>query len=201
MLCELHLRPAPLLFATDAMGADDESVDCGGFGVVACIPSPELLGRTLEVSARPGWTVASLDGDVSKLKDPARELQKSRPYSRLPPELSEDTMCWHPLDAGRWKWVDHITLGEARASVRLLARLAAIGTAHARMVVNIVECQAWAGAAAKGRSTSHALNHLCRRRAALCLSARLRVLFPWTESCRMPADELSREILPMPAGR
>ena len=54
---------------------------------------------------------------MSKLKDPARELQKSRPYSRLPPELFEDTMCWHPLDAGRWKWVDHITLGEARARV------------------------------------------------------------------------------------
>ena len=101
MICELHLRPAPLIYATDAMGADDDSIDCGRFGVVACMPSAELLHRPLGVAARLDWTVASLDGDVSKLKDPARGLRKSRPYSRLPPELFSESMCWYPLVAGR----------------------------------------------------------------------------------------------------
>lgn len=104
---------APVLFATDAMGVDDGSIDCGDFGVVACVPSPELLHWTLNVATRLGWTVASLDGDMSKLKDPAREQRKSHPFSRLPPELFEKPTCWYPLDLGRWKWVDHITFGPA----------------------------------------------------------------------------------------
>jgi hypothetical protein len=145
MLCELHLPAAPLLFATDAMGSEEGSADCGGFGVVACQPSAEMVRKTVELGAHPGWTVARLDGDVSKLKDPKRELSKSQPFSRLPASLTDGSTQWFPVDSGRWKWHDHITLGEARASIKLLARLAAIGSAHCHVVVDIIDSQAWGG--------------------------------------------------------
>ena len=47
-------------------------------------------------------------------------------------------------------------------------------------------------AIAKGRSSAGPLNYLLRRRCALCAAAEVRLLLPWVETWRMPADWVSR---------
>ena len=79
---------APLLGvvgATDAMGPT--MLDAGGYGVVASVVPRDVLERTFEQASVISYTVARLDGSLSGLKNPAKELRGTIPVSRVPREL------------------------------------------------------------------------------------------------------------------
>ena len=86
------------------------------------------------------------------------------PFSRVPAELLEDIEGWDFVAAGRWRWKDHITLGEGRATLQLLKRLFASPAAHGHVTISLEDNQPWGAAAAKGRSPSAPLNFYAGRR-------------------------------------
>ena len=113
------------------------------------------------------------------------------PFTTLPPEVFEKD-AWTPISWGRWRWEDHVTLGESRVIVRLAQLLLSTPGCHRSKSLCLEDNQPTAGAMNKGRSTAPALNFLCRRRAGSCLAGGISILLPWVESAKMPADELSR---------
>ena len=123
-------RPAlPFIFATDAEGAN--LWDAGGFGIVALKVPMDWVERTIEVGTKPGFTVSKLNGDFADLECPGKELAARFPVSRIPKEiLQTHESSWFEIGKGRWLWRDHITLGEARATVELLQALAACPSCH-----------------------------------------------------------------------
>ena len=110
----------------------------------------------------------------------------------MPSELWDEP--WEPIEWGRWAYADHIMLGEARAVIRLLQIVGADAASHARRRLSLEDNQAVSGSMAKGRSSALALNYLLRRRAALGLATDAQTILPWTESAKMPADDLSRRV-------
>ena len=193
MVADVGAPLANTVVATDAMGANH--TDCGGFGVVAAVTAPDVVKAAYEFGLTPGFTVAKLDGDISGLLRPGKELRRRVPFSRLPAVLLDPARTsWEAVVWGRWLYEDHITLGEGRASLRVIEAMAKCPRAHRHVVLSLQDNQPWAGASAKGRSPAHAVNHLLRRRAALVLAAQLQVLLPWVQSAVMPADWLSRLI-------
>jgi len=88
--------------------------------------------------------------------------------------------------------MEHVTLGEGRASLALLERLAAHPDAHGFLTICLEDNEAWSGAVAKGRSPAFAVNQLLRRRTALCLATGIEFIQPWIDTARQPADSLSR---------
>ena len=181
----------PMVLATDAMGANE--VDHGGWGIAATLASKEDLEQLFDVAGSPGYTVIRPDGDVSRLRDPNKELRRAIPCSFVPQHFTDESVTtWTPLRSGRWAWGDHITLGEGRACLKGLDGLMCDPANHHTRVFSLMDNRPWSGAAAKGRSQSPAVNYLCRRRAALCLGTGAQLLLPWTETSRMPADWLSR---------
>ena len=102
--------------------------------------------------------------------------------------------AWRPLLWGRWAVADHITLGDSRTVVKLLALLASDFNWHRSRIISLQDNRPTAGALTKGRSAAPALNLLCRQKAAYGLAAQIQVLLPWVESSKMPADDLSRDV-------
>ena len=112
--------------------------------------------------------------------------------SAIPAEALSSSIEWTELAAGRWKFGDHITLGEARAALVPLEKLAWASCAHRTKVMNMEDNMVAAWAFAKGRSTSGGLNYLLRKRAALSAVTDIRQHLPWVDTERQPADKLSR---------
>lgn len=188
---------APLydtVFASDAMGAEDGGVDHGGWGAVACQPGLEIIHRLYETGCKPGFTVLDFNANVGRLKRPDLELQRRIPFTRCPAELFKEDLLWTELGAGRWQYKDHITLGEARGSLRVLNAVALTHRGARAKVLSLMDNLAWAGAAAKGRSPSPALNALLRKRCAMSIASRICLLLPWTDTHSMPADAISRRV-------
>eukprot|EP00973_Karenia_brevis_P024395 3364828-Karenia_brevis.AAC.1 len=65
----------------------------------------------------------------------------------------------------------HITLSEADASLWALEECLTRPSDCGLRVLHPVDSAAWAGAVAKGRSSSHLLNSRCRGRASIVLAA------------------------------
>jgi hypothetical protein len=188
--CDLSVPLCPVVFATDAMGAND--ADHGGWGLVSTRPSTDVLHRLFSAGCRPGMTVCRLDGDVSKMKNPDRAWASKIPFSRVPPRIVADDDEWTELARGRWRWPDHITIGEGRVVVMLLAALAAIPSAHRARILSLNDHMPWSAAMAKGRSPAVALNYLLRRRSAISLACQLYASLPWIDTARQLADGASR---------
>lgn len=188
MVCDLGSPILPILFGTDAMGEND--IDYGGYGIVATKLREDEKRTLLRLGEQPGRSIARLDG-CQGTKYPDRPLQPTVPFSRLPDEFFKPDR-WKPVQRGRWRYGDHITIGESRTVVKLLERLAAWPSVHGCAIFSIQDNQPTACAMAKGRSPSFALNRVLRQRAALCLSSGLKLFLPWAESAKQPADELSR---------
>jgi hypothetical protein len=185
----LNWPASKVLWAADAMGASER--DCGGFGVVCSPASSYELGEVLANSHVFGRTIAQLDGRLSGLKDPSKEIHPTIPFCLIPSQITDQSR-WVPVSAGRWKYRDHITLGEARGVRKVGEILLSCTAAHALTHVVLQDNQAAAGGLTKGRSPSWALNFICRRKAAASLAGYLRLILPWMETSRMPADILSR---------
>lgn len=189
MFADVGAKLCPYLFATDAQGSGEG--DDGGWGLVGSKPAPEDLLELFRRGCRPGFTVLSLDGSMQRLKRPDKALQARVPFTKVPLSMVSSPDCWVELAHGRWKFSDHITLGEARASLKILNLLALSGLRRHR-VLSLMDNLAWAGAAAKGRSPAPSMNYLLRRRCALCISAQLSLYLPWTDTTHQPGDSLSR---------
>jgi hypothetical protein len=180
---------APTAFATDAMGPG--GLDKGGYGIVARAISPKLRDDMLSVGMAPGRTVARLKGDLTGLKYPKKEIVTTVPFTRL----SDDWFvknAWRDVAGGRWKFDDHIVLGEARALCKLCSILSNFPKAQGFKVGSLQDNMSVAGAHAKGRSTAWALNRILRRKAALTTASAIRMFLPWVQTTLQMADELSR---------
>ena len=113
--------------------------------------------------------------------------------SRVPGEVfDEDKMPWQVIAHGRWRLLDHITLGEARGTLRLLLKLAALPGSHGHVVSSLMDNEAWSSAAAKGRSPTYRLNRVLQQRAAISTLTNIDLNLPWTDTARQPADASSR---------
>ena len=182
------LPVSPVLFASDAEGANEE--DHGGWGVVMAWAGKALVSRLVEEDIRPGRTIARLDGSVQNLVNRAKEYEAKVSVSRVPRDI--DNLDWQVLNHGRWRYPDHIMLGEGRATLYLLEVLASIPGAHAHLVPCLEDNEPWSSAGTKGRSPAGPVNYLLRRRAALQGAALLELPLPWIDTKRQPADTASR---------
>ena len=183
---------ARTMLATDAMGASTH--DHGGYGLVAATVTDTVLRECLEVGEQPGFTVARLNGDLSGLKHPERAIKATKPFTRLPDCLFDGTVAWTSLTKGRWGFTDHITLGEARAVTKAIQILAAFPSSRNHIILSLQDNRPCAGANNKGRSTAFALNRVLRRKTAMTIAACFRVMLPWVETKKQPADFDSRDI-------
>jgi hypothetical protein len=186
---------APLcdvVMGTDAMGAS--ALDHGGFAVVARKYPLDTVKTWFQFGSSPAYTVARLGGDMSGLRDPAREARATKPFSLIPADAIGSADQWLSLTRGRWSVPDHITLGESRAVVCMLDIFTCSGPRHRCRVLSLQDNQPTAGAMAKGRSPADALNSILRRKAARCLASQTILLLPWVESAKQPADLDSRLI-------
>ena len=178
----------PWLFATDAMGQNE--YDFGGYGIVATSITSEEIDILLRQGEQVGRTVAQLDV-VGGSKFGDRHLQPTTPFTLLPEQLFNEER-WRELDRGRWRYGDHITIGEARVVVRMLTRVAAWPSLQDHFLFSLQDNRPTACSMMKGRSPSFALNRVLRQKAAICLAGGLRVGLPWVESAKQPADKASR---------
>ena len=184
----------PLMWATDAQGADSEHIDgdLGGYGIVVSDISEELAVECFKDGASPAYSLVRMDGSFRGSKFPHRPLERRLPLTRLPNEIFEPKRHWAEVDHGRWKWKDHITLGEMRTVVKLVAGIASIPSLHRTKCMSMQDNLATSCAMTKGRSATHGMNHLARRKAAHTMGAGITLLLPWVQSNKQAADELSR---------
>lgn len=190
MECSVGSPIWQVCFGTDAMGASE--LDHGGYGIVGTELEPHEVDSLLRVGESPGFAIARLDS-VGGSKYPTRPLEPTIPFTLLPHSLFDDSR-WLPVEAGRWRCGDHITLGESRTVLKLVQRLGGWPALHGYSFFSLQDNRPTAGAMAKGRSASFALNRILRMKAGNIVAANLRLFLPWVESARQPADALSREV-------
>ena len=191
MKADLAREVAGTVFATDAQGGGELPGDAGGYGVVAATVGKDLVRQVLLEGRQPRRTVISMDGDVSRLKHPETEFKRTAPFSSVPRSLLDQAQ-WRDLRWGRWKFMDHITLGEGRAVIKMLSQIASFPAAHNHCLVSLEDNMPICGCSAKGRSSSYPLNGVLRRKAAFCLACNWGLVLPWLDTHSMPADHLSR---------
>ena len=178
-----------VVFATDAMGADD--VDCGGYGICMTKATPEEFKALMWAGEEPGFSLSEHDRGLRGLQKPSERVRFTRPFSRLPRSLFDDSR-WVELQAGRWQAADHITIGEARAVTKCFELACQTPAAHNHVFYALQDNRPCASAMTKGRSSSWGLNFYLRRRAALGIACGMRFIFSWCQSALMPADRASR---------
>ncbi len=188
MVCHVGSPVLSWLFSTDAMGAND--YDHGGYGIAVTEIDELEVDSLLQQGEVLGRSIARLDG-MQGAKFPQRSLRPTVPYTLLPERLFESSR-WTAVEHGRWRYGDHIAIGESRTVLKMLRRVGGWPALHGKALFSLQDNMPTACAMTKGRSPSFALNRVLRMKAAVCLAARLRAFLPWVESARQPADELSR---------
>ena len=179
-------------FASDAQGAGELQDDnCGGYGIVAAVAPADLVTDAWRSGFAPGKSIARLDGSLGDRWKPERTAEPTIPFSRLPQAIFD--LPWVTLAKGRWRWEDHITLGECRAHCHIARALASVEDAHYHRFLGLQDNGPTSASMTKGRSPSPALNFYCRKRAASLLAAEIILAAPWVQSAKQPADEASRD--------
>ncbi|CAK0868950.1 unnamed protein product [Prorocentrum cordatum] len=110
-----------VVLATDAEGSN--GLDCGGYGFVATATSDNEARLLWEAGTRPGYALARLGQEKRVLEKAPRSLHPNLPVSSVPKEIWDTARSWIPVAAGRWRWGEHIAVGEMRAVVLALERL------------------------------------------------------------------------------
>ena len=194
IVCELGAPISQWVFASDAQGSGEVAdTDNGGYGVVASRPAVSVVKEAFLRSQSSGKTIVRLADNFTGRRDPSRELIPTLPSSAMPATLLNDSLLrWHPIDYGRWDFSDHITLGEGRAAVKISDLLSRRAECHGMKVLSLEDNIPCSGAFNKGRTSSPALNHICRRRCSYAVMTGIKQILPWVDSARMPADWLSR---------
>ena len=191
MVSPLHQPMAPWVYAADAEG--QSSKDYGGYGVVATRAGAQEAELAWLAGVKAHHTLARLDGSISHLVSGERALMSKTAVSRVPRSLLQlEAHAWQPVAWGRWTFADPIMLGEGRALVALMERVAGHPGAHHFDAVVLEDNESLAGAVAKGRSPCRAVNYLLRKLAALSCASGIRPACPWVDTKHQPADALSR---------
>ena len=188
MVCHVGSPILDWLFSTDAMGANE--TDYGGYGIAVARVTDVEIDDLLRQGEAIGKSIARLDG-LHGAKYPERALVPTVPFTLLSPKIFDESR-WLEVEHGRWRYNDHITIGEARTVLKMLRRVASWPGLHGVALFSLQDNMPTACSMTKGRSPSFPLNRVLRMKAATCLAARLRVFLPWVESARQPADQLSR---------
>ena len=157
MECSVGSPIWQVCFGTDAMGASE--LDRGGYSIVGTELEPHEVDSLLRVGESSGFAIARLDSEY-----PTRPLEPTIPFTSLPHSLFDDSR-WLPVEAGRWRCGDHITLGESRTVLKLVQRLGGWPALHGDSFFSLQDHRPTAGAMAKGRSASFALNRILRMKA------------------------------------
>ena len=187
MNCDMGIAKSSFLFGTDAQGSGEG--DFGGFGIIGRKINNTLFREIMKSGEAPGYTVKRLS-DFNGASRP-HDLQATIPTTLLPDSIFHDSE-WHTISYGRWRFHDHITIGEARAVVRLLKRLAMFPHFSRSMIISLQDNLPTACAMSKGRSSSYPLLRIIRQKSATCLASGLRLFLPWVQSAKQPADNASR---------
>ena len=140
---------------------------------------------------RPGFTVTMLDGSFPGRLRPEEPWRRTVLFSRITEDISV-VKTWFQIMHGKWRYADHITLGEARVVVKLIRLISSIKQCHGFKVLSLEDNMACSGAFGKGRSCSPALNFLARQRSASAIAAEVVMLLPWVQTSIQPAVEISR---------
>lgn len=130
--CDMGVKKTSFLFGADAQGSGEG--DHGGYGFVGRVISGTDFRDILEYPEAHGYTVGWL-GDFAGSRCPDN-LQATVPISVLPDRLFNPSL-WQVLGHGRWKFNDHITIGESRAFLKLLKRLSMFEYFHRSFVVPV----------------------------------------------------------------
>ena len=179
------------IFASDAMGAEAEGLDVGGYGVVVSELSDSDCRNLLGAGEVLGKSLGSARLHRNLLEHPERPFEPTVPFTRIDKHIFEEHR-WTAVDSGRWRYADHIALGEGRAALKSLQFAALLTPLHKSIVVNLEDNMPVSGAFNKGRSSAWQLNYLCRRKAAICVASSISLFLPWIETQLQPADKLSR---------
>ena len=191
MVSPLHQPMAPWVYAADAEGESHK--DFGGYGVVAAPVGEKEAALAWLAGVKAHHTLARLDGSVSHLVSGERALMSKTAVSRVPRSILQlKASAWRPVAWGRWAYADPIMLGEGRAVVSPMERLASHPGAHHRDTVVLEDNESLSGATAKGRSPCRAVNYILRKTAALSGASGIRPACPWVDTKHQPADALSR---------
>ena len=174
------------LLATDAMGGND--FDHAGFGVCTTPLSSQELD-CLRVSAE--QTGFALNLSDEGLSNPERVIVPTIPFTVLPDTLFFEDR-WNVVMHGRWKFSDPIAIGEARAVCKALRWLTSEGANHEKIWYSLQDNMVCKSVFTRGRSSCWGLNVYARKKAALVLSSSIRLILPWVQSVKMPADRASR---------
>ena len=177
----------PLIYAD--LGAPLAPV---AFACVARPLPPAEMERWFQFASTVGYTVPRLSGDIASLRDPARAIRATKPFSLMPRDVLGGPDDWISLRRGRWTQADHITLGEGRALLSGLDICSARACCHRTRILSLQDNQAIAGSFTKGRSPSPALNFLARRKCSRVRAGQIFLSLPWVHSDAMPADRDSR---------
>ena len=177
------------VLATDAMGYNE--IDHGGFGIcVTKVDESELAA--LRANSEQLGLALNLHDDVTEgMPFPDRALTPTIPFSLLPAALFSESR-WTVVLQGRWKAADHISIGETRAVWKALRWVTSNPERHGTIWYSLQDNMVCKAVLTRGRSSSWGLNMYCRKKAALCLAARIRLLLPWVQTSIMPADAASR---------
>ena len=132
------LRLPSLLFASDAMGAEVGGEDFGGFGVVVSMVSEADARTVLEMGELCGRGLATLGDSHFGLKKAFTGFVPTVPFSLLHSSIL-DPHRWVPVAQGRWRFADHIVLGEGRAVIKTLSSIIQDPDQHNHLVANL-EC-------------------------------------------------------------
>ena len=162
----------------------------GGVGIVGRVLSVPEVHNVFRKATCLVRTVPNLSGSRN-LTYPERRIEATKPRSLLDARVFDET-AWLPLQAGRWRAKDHNTLGEARGVIKLLDGVCLTPEGLRRRVLSLQDNQPVCGSFHKGRSPSPSLNYILRKKAARTLAFAIRLMLPWAEAFRMPADWLSR---------
>lgn len=85
----------------------------------------------------------------------------------LPRAWFEEPNPWQLLLARRWRFPEHMNVGETRAAVLLQSAISKVRALQHHVVLDASDNLVTVGVLSRGRSAPHNLNLLCRRRAAL----------------------------------
>jgi hypothetical protein len=110
------------------------------------------------------------------------------------PRAPIDSALWHwkVYKSYSWRVAKHINVLEAQAVFDFLRAFAKNMNNHRQKKLCLIDSQAALGVLTKGRSSSHQLNFVLRRLAAVSRASRISLMYGWVPSEGNPADGPSR---------
>jgi hypothetical protein len=201
----MHLgRPVlPALLAQDAAGGDDfdpEDGLGGSFVMAVGFPSPAALSRIWASRETRGAVVGSLAGEPRRsgalgAMDRLIGATTGRTPEWIPVSgIGADAVVavpWYHILSGRWRWRDHISLGESRPVLMWLSLFFKAGLRGLNLP-DMTDNRSTLALYGKGRAAPWRANHLARRRGTAEVYSGNRISASWVSTVWQTADEGTR---------